>query len=65
MLAPDDVLSEVPIHLDDDRRSHARPGQDQVVTLDALLYATRELADVKELLPRNASHALAMTAAAW
>lgn len=62
---PHDVFAEVLVHLDDHRARHAASRHDQVIAFHPFFNAAEQPRDVPELLPRNAFHASAISAAAW
>ncbi len=52
-IRPDDVFTQIPIHLDDDRSGHPWTGHDQVVTFDSRLHAAEQPADIPKFLPSD------------
>jgi hypothetical protein len=62
----DDVFTQLAIHLYDDRSRDSWFCHDQMITFDPRDDTPRQLANVAQLLPRNASHAVALrTFGAW
>jgi hypothetical protein len=65
-IRPNDVLSEILVHFDDDRPRHPGLRHHEVVTPDAGLHAARELENIAKLLPLDSLHIPALkNAAAW
>ena len=56
---PDEVFSEIFIHLDYDWSRNAWFRHDEMITLRSYLDTTRQFADVTQLLPRYVFHAIA------
>jgi hypothetical protein len=50
----DDVLTEVAVHLDDDRSRQTGTRHDEVIALDPRLDAAEQATNIAELLPCNA-----------
>lgn len=57
---PDEVFAKVLVHLDDHRTSQSGLCHHEMIAPGSRLHASRKLADVTQLLPRNAFHAVAL-----
>ena len=60
----DEVFPEIFVHLDDHRTNQSRLGHHEMIALGSGLHAACKLADVTQLLPRNAFHAVALRSVA-